>query len=452
MNTKTHLFKDVICSSIGYAIHLILFTKKGLAIWLILLFFNACHSTLNTRISNPVARQPAEYDPLSAVWLIWPPNDHLDGYSNEAVTIQIIAALIPHNKVILTTANKDLYIKARKNIPDSLLKSGLLEIKILPSEEFWVRDMGPNFVELENGQPAVVDFNFNAWGYTPIGEMDAYTRRLERYDEQIAHWIGLPLISSNMISEGGNREVNGEGVLVLSEKVEQGRNPTMSLKDMESEFKRLLGIKKVIWLKEGLHEDDHTFRGPLVLKDGSPAFTVITTNGHIDEYARFVNDSTLLLAEVDAADLDDPIAQENHRRMEENYAILKKATDQDGRPFHIIRVPLPQTILGKMKPGDAVYAYISSLDYEGGFQFPQGREVQVIAAASYLNFLIANEVVLAQKFWRPGLDDAVKARDEKVRSILETVFPDRRIIMIDALAVNFGGGGIHCITMQQPQL
>lgn len=444
MNTKTQASKPAnVCCRVALSSFL----------WLpiLLLLLSACHSSRSPSSTYAVARQPAEYDPQSAIWLIWPPNDHLQGYSNEAVTIQIIAALLPHNKVILTTANKSLYDKARNSIPDSLLQSGQLEISILPSEEFWVRDMGPNFVMLENGQPAIVDFNFNAWGYTPFGEMDAYTRRLERYDERVAAWAGLPLLSSSMISEGGNREVNGEGVLVLTEKVEQERNPGMSREDMEREFKRLLGIRKVIWLQEGLHEDDHTFRGPLVLADGSLAFTVVTTNGHIDEYARFVNDTTLLLAEVDSTDLHDPIAWENHRRMEENYAILKKATDQNGRPFHIIRVPLPQAILGTMKPGDAVYDYISELDYEGGFQFPQGAEIQVIAAASYLNFLIANKVVLAQKFWRPGMDEAVKARDEQVKGILKSVFPDREVVMLDALAVNFGGGGIHCITMQQPQ-
>ena len=74
-----------------------------------------------------------------------------------------------------------------------------------------------------------------------------------------------------------------------------------------------------------------------------------------------------------------------------------------------------------------------------------------MAAASYLNFLITNGAVIGQKYWRPSREQAIKLRDEQVKQILEEVFPERDIIMLDALAINFGGGGIHCITMQEPQ-
>ena len=221
---------------------------------------------------------------------------------------------------------------------------------------------------------------------------------------------------------------------------------------MEAEFRRVLGIKKIIWLKEGLREDDHTFRGPLPLANGERAYTVATTNGHIDEFARFVNDSTILLAQVPAEDLHEPIAKENHRRLEENYAILRNASDQDDRPFRIVRVPMPPHIIDRMEPGDPVYDFISTLDYADGSTFPVGKPVQVIAAASYLNFLITDKVIIGQKYWHEGLDPAVRARDEAVRAILEGIFPDRTILLLDPLAINFGGGGIHCITMQEPKI
>jgi len=166
----------------------------------------------------------------------------------------------------------------------------------------------------------------------------------------------------------------------------------------------------------------------------------------------FVGPRTILLAKVDSSDLDDPIARENHRRMEENYEILRNATDQDGQRFEIIRVPMPQTILGKMKPGDPVYDYISTLDYEDGSEFPAGKPVTVVAAASYLNFLITNHAVIAQRYWREGWDESIRERDEEVRRILTGVFPEREIVMLDALSVNYGGGGIHCITMQEPRV
>jgi agmatine deiminase len=226
----------------------------------------------------------------------------------------------------------------------------------------------------------------------------------------------------------------------------------MSKAAIEMEYQRLLGVKKVIWLKNGLLEDSHTFLGPLNTINNSKAYTVVTTNGHVDEFARFVNDSTILLASVDSADLKDPIARENHKRMEENYKILLESTDQDGEPFNIIRMPLPESILTTMGPGDYVYEYIKTLDYIDGSEFPSGDTINVIAAASYLNFIITSEVIIGQKYWRKGMPEEIKTRDEETKAQLASVFPNRKVVMIDALAVNLGGGGLHCISMHQPRL
>ena len=405
------------------------------------------------KLAEPIVlRQPAEYDPQEAVWLIWSPIDHLADYSNEQVTLQIIDALIPHTKLIVTASDESLYQRAKSSIPASAMEGGKVELLQIPSEELWTRDMGPNFVELSNGQKAVVDFNFNAWGYTPTDQMDEYTIRMEKYDQLVGKNRNLPVIRTEMISEGGDREVNGEGVLMVVETVEKGRNPGMSKAEMEAEFQRVLGVKIVIWLKQGLFEDDHTFLGPIELEDGSKAYTAVTTNGHIDEFARFINDSTILLAQVDPADMEDPIAQENHRRMEENLQILKNATDQNGKPFRIERISLPKTIIETIKPGDSVYDFISTLNFEDGSSFPKGEPVQIIAAASYLNFLITDKVIIGQKYWKEGLDESNRQRDQEAADTLQKLFPEKKIILLDALAINFGGGGIHCITMQEPKI
>lgn len=428
-----------------------LLPRMGIFILFTLVLFG-CNSEPTEATNEPlrVVRQAAEYDAQAAVWLIWPPVDHLEDYSNEQVTLEIIEALLPHTPIRVTAADSTLLAKAKAMIPASVQESGQVQVMEVPSEEFWVRDMGPVFVENNRGGQMIADFNFDSWGYGDT--TDAYSKTEELYDERVADLMGLPVISTSMISEGGDREVNGEGILMVVEAVEQGRNPGMTKAEMEAEFQKMLGVSEVIWLKQGVYEDDHTFLGPKKLENGERAYTVVTTNGHIDEFARFVNDSTILLAKVDSADLDDPIAQENHRRMEENLAILQQAKDQNGKPFNIVRMPLPSTIVGTMKPGDSVYDYISTLEYTDGSTFPVGESVKVIAAASYLNFLITNGAILAQKYWRPGWDEAIKARDEEVEAILTSLFPKRKIVMIDALAVNYGGGGIHCISMQQPEM
>ena len=349
---------------------------------------------------------------------------------------------------MITCKNDTLLKHAKEVIKNNFGRIKNITFLELPNIDMWARDMGPIFVETSDNKMAIADFNFNAWGYTDTLDVDTKTE--EMYDVNVAKKFKLPVISTALISEEGNREVNGKGTMITSEAVEMGRNPNMSKLELEAEYKRLLGIKKVIWLKQGVVEDDHTFLGPITTADGSKAYTVITTNGHVDEFARFVNDSTILYAQVNSKDLADPIAFENNKRIEENFKILSQATDQDGKPFKIVRMPLPKTTFSTMKPGDYVYEYIKTLDYKNGSKFPKGKEIKVIAALSYLNFIITNKVIIGQKTWREGLPNELKLNDEKAAQILESVFPDRKVIMIDALAVNLGGGGLHCISMQQP--
>lgn len=397
-----------------------------------------------------VVNQPAEFDAQEAIWLIWPATNHKESESVEKVTLSIIEALIDDIDIVVTCKNKVLLKQASETLKNRFGERKRLKLLEIPSFEIWTRDMGPIFVETNQKTFAIADFNFNSWGYADTLDVDTKTE--EMYDVRVAKHLKLPVISSSMISEGGNREVNGKGTLITSEAVEKGRNPNMSKLQMEAEYKRLLGIKKVIWLKQGLVEDDHTFLGPITTQDGTKAYTVVTTNGHVDEFVRFVNDSTILLAQIDPSDLDDPIAFENNKRIEQNYQILSKATDQDGKQFTIIRMLLPGTIYNTMNPGDYVYEYIKTLDYKNGIKFPDGKSVKVMAALSYLNFIITNKVIIGQTIWREGMPEELKLKDEKAAQILQAVFPNRKVIMIDALAVNLGGGGIHCISMQQPAL
>lgn len=412
----------------------------------------ACFSFLLINCSNDkdavkVIGQAAEFDQQEALWLIWSQIDHKKGYSNEEVSLTIVKAVARNQKVVVACADSSVYASAVSYMKNQNIRLDNLILTIIPSVELWARDMGPSFVKTKRGL-AVVDFQFDSWGYSDTTDVDS---KIEGdFDKKAAEILGLPIIYSPLISEGGNRENNGKGVVMASKWVEQERNPNWSLEEITAEYKRVLGAEKVLWLNRGVYEDDHTFRGPITLENGEKAYTVVTTDGHIDEFARFVNDSTIVLAYVSEEDLEDPIAQENYRRMEENYALLEGATTVDGRPFTIIRMPLPKTLIYTMKPGDSVYDYISTLDFQDGSTFPQGEEVNVLLAGSYLNFTITNELVLGQKFWREGMDEAINSRDEQVRAQLKELFPNRTVVMVDATAINLGGGGIHCITMHQP--
>jgi len=411
-----------------------------------LMFFSCQQEKKNTAS----LRAPAEFEPQQAVWLIYPHSDHVEEYSNVDVTTEIIRQLLPHVRVKLVVANDSILTLAKKTLSSDFIKSTNFELIKIPYNEYWARDMGPAFI-IKNKKLAVADFQFSTWGY--YDTLAAYSQLDEKLDERVAAIMKINTIPTSLISEGGGHESNGKGTLMLVEAVEMGRNPGLTKAQIEAEYTRTLGATHFIWLKQGVHEDDHTHLGTIDAPGGVKAYTVLTTNGHVDEFARFADPQTILLAEIDSADLaTDPIAQENHRRIAENLRILEAARDQDGKPFRIVRMPMPKTILWKMQPGDPVYQLISEMEFEDGHTFPQGREIDVVAAASYLNFLISNGIVIGQKYWRKGLDPEIKKRDDAARRILQQVFPDRKIVMLDALSVNWGGGGIHCITIHEPKI
>jgi agmatine deiminase len=229
--------------------------------FLFLLALLALEACQQTKPSEQPAHyhQAAEFEPSEAIWLLWSNYNHRADLPNEQATLDIINALVPHVKVKLVVANDSVYQYARRKIRPDLLEKQQVSIFKLPFQEFWARDMGPSFVLNQAGQLAMADFNFNAWGTGSL--QDSVVKMDESLDERVAKLMKLPIVSTPLITEGGNHEVNGKGVLMLTETVERGRNPKLSLTQIEKEYQRVLGIKKVIWLKEGLHEDDHTHRG-----------------------------------------------------------------------------------------------------------------------------------------------------------------------------------------------
>ena len=169
-----------------------------------------------------VMRQPAEFEAQEAIWLMWPPGDHKEGESVKAVTLGIIEALLKDQNVVVTCGS-DVWCKdAKEVLANYLKKSKNLTVQAIPSLYIWTRDMGPVFVETNQNSLAIIDFNFNAWGYQSF-PLDSDTKTEEMYDERVGELLNIPVISSPMISEGGNREVNGKGALMVTEVVEKGQ-------------------------------------------------------------------------------------------------------------------------------------------------------------------------------------------------------------------------------------
>lgn len=78
---------------------------------IILLFLSCATQTEKETIS--VMRQPAEFETIEAIWLIWPYADHKTGESVQEVTFSIIDALINDLKVNVTCTDEEHSKKAQ---------------------------------------------------------------------------------------------------------------------------------------------------------------------------------------------------------------------------------------------------------------------------------------------------------------------------------------------------
>ncbi len=256
----------------------------------------------------------------------------------------------------------------------------------LPLDDSWFRDSAPLFVLDGDGNRAGVDFRFNAWG-RKHHPFDAD----DRISGLLLDHLGVDRIPSGMILEGGAITVDGEGTLITTEQclLHPNRNPGMTRDQIESELKSRLGVTKVIWLPYGGLLDTET-------------------DGHVDGVCAFAAPGTVVISLP--SDPDHP----DHARMRANRAVLEATTDARGRRLEIVEVP--QTAFADLADG----------------------EIEV----SYLNYYVANGGVVVPVAGVP--------QDEEALAVIATAYPGRKVVGVRALAIAFGGGGVHCITQQIP--
>ena len=433
--------------------------KKLLSFLIAAIVLFACNTKKHERAAETFY-MPAEWEQHDAVWLGWE-KDSLRGYY--PAVADIIKAL---SKVTVKIAfdNDTLLQKAKVYLASQGVDSSMYKTYIMPGDRYWIRDHGAAFLINGEGKLGVADFAWNSYGYPGFlnikysGNKDSidhylnlrkeFRKKTGTVDSLMAVAEGAVILKTDVKHEGGAIEVNGSGTLILCEATVFQRNPEMKKEYIESEFKKVLGVSNIIWVKKGLADDPHNFFRRIAANYYGGG-----TGGHTDEFVRFANPTTIMLAWVDENEKNlNPINKMNFERMEENYNILKNAKDQDGNPFTIIKMPLPDLITKKVKARQSIDSGEVTFDIAMKSFVPAeapnvNDSILRVPASSYMNYLVTNGTVLLPTYTPFG---SSKEKEEQVRKIFEDQFPGRKIVFIDAIMQNWSGGGIHCSTQQQP--
>ncbi|WP_420148262.1 agmatine deiminase family protein [Spirosoma sp.] len=436
---------------------------RSLVTAILLACLSACSTLDDHGPAASTIRVPAEWEEQESVWMAWPSYSNKHDWSAPEVYAELLKSLLPTVKVDLCVADAAMQEEIKAFLLAHGVSNDLITSKLrfhnINYVDIWLRDTGPIFIK-DGSTLKSVDFQFNSWGWGPyITDPDfaGYQATDETVDRQISDLMNVPHIGSSLLMEGGALEFNGKGTVIVSEDVVFQRNPTWTKAAVEAEFSRLFNTKKVIWIKGTLGNDAHpVIHAPFAVPFGNatqPVYTLLTTNGHTDEFVRFINSNTVLLAETpsEAEAAQNPIVAKSRELLLNTRYVLDHSTDQDGHPFQIIDFPEVQPLYVDMDSQDEMFNLMSTLDYAsvGKPNIDPTGTMKGVLAASYLNFLVINNVVLVAKY--AGLSADMATKDQEAVHLLQQAFPGKTVISVDVRAINVGGGGIHCITRQMPK-
>jgi agmatine deiminase len=336
---------------------------------------------------------PAEWAPHERTWMAWPTEGYTLGENpDEAYRAwsQVANTIVRYEPVTMVVD------PSARASAEAWLDPAVHRVE-RPLNDAWMRDIGPTFLVGGGSGPgtggglAAADWVFNGWGAQEWAQWD----KDANIGAEVAGLAGARRFASRMVNEGGGIHVDGEGTVLVTETVQldPGRNEGWTKEQVERELADFLGVRKAIWLPRGLTRDYGEFG----------------TRGHVDIVAAFVRPGVVVVHSQ-----PDP-AHPDHEVGKETAALLRSRTDAKGRRLEVVELPAP-TILAEAD-GEPV-------DY------------------SYINHYLGNGFVLLC-----GFDDP---RDQQAAEILGKLLPGRAVEVVDARPIFERGGGIHCITQQQP--
>ena len=331
---------------------------------------------------------PAEWYPQSAVQLTFPhPDTDWAIYLQEAMDCFLAIASAIAQHQRLLVVCHDA--AALRPLLSNCPPENLVLVE-LPSNDTWARDHAAITV-LERGKPILLDFKFNGWGLKFAADKDNLLHR-KLYEKSIFAADVAYENHLNFVLEGGSIESDGKGTILTTAEclLSPNRNGGYTKAEIEIYLQRVFGAKRLLWLHHGYLVGDDT-------------------DSHIDTLARFCDERTIAYVKCE---LETDEHFETLQRME---AELESFRTLEGEPYRLLALPMADAILSE------------------GERLP----------ATYANFLILNELVL-MPFYN-------SSKDAQAQRVLQSAFPDRRVIGIDCTVLVKQHGSLHCVTMQYPK-
>ncbi|KUN00201.1 peptide ABC transporter permease [Streptomyces yokosukanensis] len=338
------------------------------------------------RTAATASRVPAEDVRHARTWMAWPDSTSIWGRGTLG-GVQSDIALIAR-----TIARYEPVVMCANSgsaaTARSLCGSAVTVITSIPVDDCWMRDTGPVFRTDGAGGLDAVGLNFNGWGNKQTHAKDA------RVAERVADYAGMPFAYADFTGEGGAIEQDGSGTLMAtrSSLLNRNRNSGLSQQQLEAAMCDAYGASEVIWF-DGVKGQD-------------------ITDDHVDATSRFLAPGGALVQMPLASD-NDAFAKDARKQ----YQALTQATTASGRPMGV------QTLQGP--------------------DYGRIRSTNPDFLASYANFYVCNDAVVCGQFGDTRADAAAKAA-------LAGLYPGRVVEQLDIDRLGTGGGGIHCVTQQQP--
>lgn len=337
-------------------------------------------------------RLPAEWERQSGIQLAWPhANTDWKPYLDDIRKVFVdMAKVITNEELLLIVTPEVDEVRYRLAQELTTVQFDNIIFYDIDTNDTWARDHAPMTLISDCNEARILDFKFNGWGEKFEWRKDnAITAKLNDSAAFNADYEN----DTDFVLEGGSIESDGKGSIFTTSfcLMADHRNQPLTREKVEERLLKSLHAERIVWLHNGqLIGDD--------------------TDGHIDTIVRLAPNDTIV---YNGCDDEQDEQYRDFRSLEKQ---LQKIRTIDGKPYNLLRLPMPDAM------------------YDEGERLP----------ATYANFVITNKSVICPTYLQP-------TKDRIAMEVLQRAFPNHNIVGIDASTVVRQHGSLHCLTMQYPE-